>query len=171
MITPYALNRITREAFISVLGGVFEHSPWVAARVWERGPFESAVHLHHEMVDVVNQAAVWEQLALLTAHPELGSRLIMSDSSQEEQKSAGLGNLSTELCEELVELNDLYKKKFDFPFILAVRGHTSDSIADALKRRLANNPELEFRLALDETAKIADFRLREIIAESSHTVT
>ena len=51
------------------------------------------------------------------------------------------------------------KNKFGFPFIVAVRQHTKNSILDAFERRLNNTVEVEIEQALTEIAQIAQFRL------------
>ena len=68
-LTIRDLNPPDRPAFVGLLGGVFEHSPWVAERAWEARPFASAGELHRAMIEVVREAAREEQLALLRAHP------------------------------------------------------------------------------------------------------
>ena len=40
------LNRIDRAAYVERLGGIFEHSPWVAERSFDDRPFASIGALH-----------------------------------------------------------------------------------------------------------------------------
>src|SRR5438067_13613996 len=103
------LNELPRELFVEELGWVFEQSPWVAERVWERRPFASREALHRAMVDEVERATREEQMALLRAHPDLGSRLPMSAASAMEQTRAGLGSMTSEEFENLYALNAAYR--------------------------------------------------------------
>src|SRR5207302_1748624 len=113
------LNALDRNEFVEALGWIFEDSSWVAERAWSERPFSSVDALHHAMVNVVAQATVEEQLALLRAHPDLGTRAKISDASQGEQAGAGLDSLTTDEFERLTRLNSQYRAKFGFPFLYA----------------------------------------------------
>jgi 2-oxo-4-hydroxy-4-carboxy-5-ureidoimidazoline decarboxylase len=159
-----ALNALDRDAFVAAVGWVFEHSPWVAGRAWERRPFESLAALHRAMVDSVCRATAEEQLALIRAHPDLGARARMTAASEGEQAGAGLDRLNAAEFERLTRLNRAYREKFGFPFIYAVKGGGKQQILEALERRLAGSPESERAIALDEIYRIAQFRLESTIA-------
>lgn len=143
------------------LGGLFEHSPWVAERVWPGRPFAGRDALHQAMVAQVESASREEQLALLRAHPDLGTRARMSVASTGEQARAGLGSLSPAELQRLEQLNAAYRERFEFPFILAVKGATKDDILRALEARLHASREEEFREALKQVYRIARFRLED----------
>lgn len=166
-MTLASLNASDREHFVRTLGWTFEESPWVAERAWERRPFASLDELHAAMVDVVSQADQREQLALLRAHPDLGTRARMSDASVGEQAGAGLDTLTAEEFERLHRLNAAYREKFGFPFLLAVKGSTKHDVLAALGRRLHESVEHEYAEALGQVARIAGFRLREMISDSN----
>lgn len=153
------INQLNQSDFMAVLGGIFEDSPWVAERVYDRRPFADLSFLHQAMVGVVGEASLAEQLALIRAHPDLGSKVKMSESSVQEQAGAGLDRLSGEEYARFQLLNKGYKEKFDFPFIIAVKNHTKESILDAFSRRLQNSREVEIERALQEIYQIAWFRL------------
>jgi 2-oxo-4-hydroxy-4-carboxy-5-ureidoimidazoline decarboxylase len=156
------VNQISKEEFVQKVGWVFEHSPWVASAAWENMPFESRENLLQTMIDIVQNAEESMQLALLRAHPDLGTRLQMSEVSQQEQAGAGLDKLSKEEFEEFVSLNKMYVKKFAFPFIMAVKGQSKETILAAMKQRVHNSYEEEYYIALHEVYKIAGFRLNDI---------
>jgi 2-oxo-4-hydroxy-4-carboxy-5-ureidoimidazoline decarboxylase len=158
-MTIEELNSLPREAFVKELGWIFEHSPWVAERAWERRPFASIDALHTAMVAEVERASRDEQLRLLRAHPDLGTRMRMSAASAGEQSGAGLDRLSPAEFERLRDLNAAYSTRFGFPFILAVKAATNADIFAALERRFRNEPEAEFREALRQVDRIAAFRL------------
>src|SRR5437764_12588042 len=118
------LNSFDQMRFVEAIGWVFEHSPWVAERAWLAKPFENLEALLTAMMAAVQAARHDEQLALLRAHPDLGTRARVSAASTEEQTAAGLGQLTPEEFERLQELNSAYRNRFDFPFLFAVKGST-----------------------------------------------
>ena len=157
------LNSLDSRAFAGALGWIFEHSPWVAERTWSRRPFLSVDVLRQEMVDQVEAASRAEQLALLRAHPDLGSRADLSQASSAEQSGAGLDRLTPEEFEHLQRLCGEYRDKFGFPFLFAVKGATKHDILRELSLRLQSAPELEYREALRQVYRIARFRLEDSI--------
>ncbi|HEY6251254.1 MAG TPA: 2-oxo-4-hydroxy-4-carboxy-5-ureidoimidazoline decarboxylase [Candidatus Angelobacter sp.] len=163
MIPIDQLNSLSRESFIAALGWVFEHSPWVAERAWLRRPFPDLDHLHTAMTGEVERATREEQLALLRAHPDLGTRARISDASAGEQSGAGLDRLTPEEYQRLQGQNTAYREKFGFPFLYAVKGSTKYDILRALDQRLEATPSEEYRQALNQVYRIALFRLKEVI--------
>jgi OHCU decarboxylase len=157
------LNALDRDAFVDKLGWVFEHSPWVAERAWDRRPFASLDALHAAMTAEVEHATHEEQLALLCAHPDLGARAKLSAASAGEQAGAGLDQLSRKNYSRLQSMNAAYRQKFGFPFLYAVKGSNADSILIGLVIRIENDPEEEFPIALFEVFRIARFRLEGVI--------
>jgi 2-oxo-4-hydroxy-4-carboxy-5-ureidoimidazoline decarboxylase len=158
------LNGKGREDFTDAIGSAFEQSPWVACRGWEKRPFASLDELHAALTSVVDAASADEQLALLRAHPDLGTRAGMSTASEQEQTRAGLTGLSYDDRDRLATLNAAYTKKFGFPFIYAVKGATKQDILDALNRRLGSSREDEVAEALRQVYRIARFRLEAVIS-------
>jgi 2-oxo-4-hydroxy-4-carboxy-5-ureidoimidazoline decarboxylase len=154
---------MNKEEFVQEVGWVFEHSPWVASLAWESMPFHSRENLLQTMIVIVQNAEESRQLALLRAHPDLGTRLQMSEISQKEQAGAGLDKLTKEEFAEFVSLNERYVKKYKFPFIMAVKGQSKESILSAMKQRVHNSYEEEYLIALQEVYKIAGFRLNDIL--------
>ncbi len=167
-MTLDSLNTFDRTVFVAALGGVFEHSPWVAERVYEQAPFASVEALHAAMVAAVDDASPAEQLALIRAHPQLAGRAAirgeLTEASTREQRGAGLDQCTPEEFARLTELNAAYESKFGFPFIIAVRGHTRGSIIDAMQQRLTNDPLAEHAEALRQIARIASLRLGDMIS-------
>ncbi len=169
MITLAELNALPAAQFVAMLGGIFEHSPWVAEGAVAARPFADIAALHAAMCEVVDEAGVDAQLQLIRAHPELASRAAMAGdltaASNREQGGAGLKSLTRPQFEELMRLNNDYGARFGFPFILAVKGHNPDSIIAALDARLAHSPKEEQRTALEQIGRIARFRLEELVAD------
>jgi 2-oxo-4-hydroxy-4-carboxy-5-ureidoimidazoline decarboxylase len=167
--TLESLNRASRDELEQTLGGVFEHSPWVAARAADARPFASVEALHAAMVAVVHRASRQEQLTLLRAHPDLAGRAAragaLTSASASEQSSAGLDRLDDEEYERFGRLNAAYREKFGFPFIIAVRRHDKHQILAAFEARLGNTEAQELETALAQVFMIARFRLAGLIAE------
>jgi 2-oxo-4-hydroxy-4-carboxy-5-ureidoimidazoline decarboxylase len=162
-VTLGELNASTKDEFVQAIGWVFENSPWVAERAWRRCPFSSFDDLSTKMIREVQTAKEGEQLALLRAHPDLGTRAKVSASSAAEQSGAGLDQLSTKEFDLLQRLNGEYRKKFGFPFLFAVKGSDKTTIIDALRRRVTSTPEQEFQVALGHVFRIARFRLEDTV--------
>jgi allantoate deiminase/N-carbamoyl-L-amino-acid hydrolase len=168
MIALAELNAATSEEFVAALDGIFEHSPWIAQRAVARRPFASRLDLLDAMCAVVDAAVEDEQLALIRAHPELAGRAAVRNeltaASTHEQQGAGLDACSPQEFARLQELNRAYNAKFGFPFILAVRGHDRASIIAAFESRLANDADAERHTALEQIARIAEFRLASTVS-------
>ncbi len=164
-----ALNRMPRAEFVALLGGVFEHSPWVAAAAWEQTPFSSIIDLHAKMNAVVKGATTEQQLGLLRAHPQLAGKAAqqgeLTTASTSEQKGAGLTRLSNDEMHHIAQLNQAYMAKFGFPFIIAVRDHDKRSIFSEFERRIDNSDEHEMVTALHQVGLIAEFRLQDLAAQ------
>lgn len=157
------INVMSRESFVRLLGPVYEHSPWVAERTWERRPFSSAADLQRALRATVEGASSDEQLALIRAHPDLVTRAVLTNESKGEQASAGLENLSAEEIEKFQSYNAQYRKRFGFPFIICARLNKKEAILRAFPARLQNSPERERETALQEIYQIADLRLRDLV--------
>jgi 2-oxo-4-hydroxy-4-carboxy-5-ureidoimidazoline decarboxylase len=164
-MTIEQLSALSKEQFVEELGRIYEHSPWVAERAWSSRPFVSLEDLTRKMNAAVDAASNDEQLALLRAHPELGTRLQVSEISGTEQSGAGLSTLFQDEYQVLKHLNDSYRAKFGFPFIYAVKGSGKDDVLVALSVRVHSDAETEFRQALWEVSRIARFRLADIVKD------
>jgi 2-oxo-4-hydroxy-4-carboxy-5-ureidoimidazoline decarboxylase len=153
------------------LGGLFEHSPWVAETAWQRRPFASVAELHAALEAAMREAPRERQLALIRAHPELAGReaeeRTLTRESSHEQSSAGLDRLTADELDALRRLNRSYRERFEFPLIVCVREHTKESIIAWGNERLEHSPEHEIDIALGEISKIARLRLADLIEEGS----
>ena len=164
------INALTLAGFIEHLGGVFEHSPWVAERAWQARPFESVQALHERMIEVVRKAGKDEQLALIRAHPELAGREAKSGAltvdSTSEQGRLGFMNLDRSHFEQMQELNRTYRQRFGIPCIVALRLHASRaSVMAEMQRRLGNTVQAEMAAALEQIGHIARGRLENLVRE------
>ena len=163
------INTLDKQTFVQSLGSIFEHSPWVAERVYDQRPFATLEALHQQMLTVMQQADKDEQKRLILSHPELAGSAARSGQltrdSRNEQAGAGLDHCSAEELARLQSLNARYRDKFGFPFIIAVKGLNRYDIMDAMEQRLAHDTQQEFVTCLDEIGKIAGFRLQQLIAD------
>lgn len=165
---PYSiadLNHMSQEEFVAALGAVFEDTPKITQIVWNDRPFRNGTELHQKMVAVVQAMSEDEQLALICAHPDLGSKAKMAEASVQEQSGVGLDRLSANEFERFHQLNQRYRDTFGFPFIIAVKNHTKASILEAFEQRLQHDRATEQQQALTEITHIARFRLESLIQE------
>jgi 2-oxo-4-hydroxy-4-carboxy-5-ureidoimidazoline decarboxylase len=162
-----ALNSCDRESFIAALGHLFEHSPWVADESYAKRPFRDVDDLYQALCAAMMGAPAGRQLELIRAHPDLAGRLALAGqltaSSTMEQAAAGLDKLTRTEADEVQQLNDAYKARFGFPFIICARLNAKATILAAMRARVVNTPDAELSTALGEIAKIARLRLNEAV--------
>ena len=161
------LNQSDKTKFVEYLGGIFEHSPWVAEAVYAQLPFASRDALHGSMVAAMRSASEACQLTLLRAHPELAgkeaSKGTLTAESTREQAGAGLDQCSADELRQIQQLNREYRERFDFPFIIAVTGLDKHQVIAAMRHRIGNQANTEFDAALAEVEKIAKIRIDALI--------
>ena len=157
------LNALEGAEFTRIVGPVFEHSPWVAARTAAQRPFASREEMHAALVATVRKASEDEKLALIRAHPDLIGDAHLTAASQAEQASAGLRDVHTEEAAQFREYNRQYRERFGFPFVICARLNKKEAIAQAFPVRLRNSREQEMDTALQEISKIADLRLQDLV--------
>jgi 2-oxo-4-hydroxy-4-carboxy-5-ureidoimidazoline decarboxylase len=157
------LNRMDPIAFEAAVGDVFERAPWVAQAAHARRPFATVAGLHAAMMGAVRAAPREQQLGFLLNHPDLAGKAAragdVTDESKREQASVGLDTLSADEFARFHRLNDAYRAKFGFPFMICVRRHSRDSILAQFERRLARDAAAEFAQALQEVSYITRLRL------------
>jgi 2-oxo-4-hydroxy-4-carboxy-5-ureidoimidazoline decarboxylase len=174
-LTLAALNAMAPEAFVAALTEVFEHAPWVAEAVVGGRPCLTVAALHDAMIGAVRNETAERQLAFISGHPELGSRVGqaagLTDASQSEQGSLGLNSLSADEFATFSRLNQAYRDKFRFPFIICVRRHTRDSILHNFERRLGNGVAAERAQALTEIGLITRLRLNALVDGPGKPIT
>ena len=160
---------MSKDEFVGMFGGIFEHSPWIAERAFamELGAaHDSAGGLHNALARVFRNATEVERLKVLKAHPDLAGKLAAAKrltlESTQEQASAGLGALTDDERQRFMTLNHAYTDKFGFPFIIAVRGLTKVDILSAFETRIQNERSSEFATACKQVDRIAMLRLKDM---------
>ncbi|WP_028725663.1 allantoinase PuuE [Paracoccus zeaxanthinifaciens] len=164
-------SRMDRAEFVERFGGIYEHSPWIAERVWDAemgAVHDSAAGLAGRMAQVFRAADDAERLGVLRAHPDLAGKLAqarrLTADSTAEQASAGLDALTDAERAEFTRLNEAYVARHGFPFIIAVRDHDKAGIMAAMRARLDNDTETERSTAEEQVARIGELRLKEALA-------
>ena len=161
-------KKIGSKKFVNLLKSIYEHSPWVPERLLSKEGIEIKTkrELHIQMKQIVDDASKLEKLNLIRTHPELGNKLQkikkLTKFSQEEQKSVGLDQCTEEEYKILTNLNKEYRSKFEFPFIIAVKGLSKNYIIENIKKRVKNSQEEEFKTAIGEIHKIAKLRIKDL---------
>jgi len=161
-------SEMSRSEFLQTFGHIFEHSPWIAENVWDAGlevRHDTAAGLHEAMCNQIRRADDATRLELLRAHPELASPPVsqsLTAVSRGEQRRSGLDRCSAEELAEFQQLNGLYREKFGFPFIMAIKGYQPRQILDIFHQRLNHSAAEEQQMALAQVMKIGLFRLQEI---------
>ncbi|MBP9952057.1 MAG: allantoinase PuuE [Cypionkella sp.] len=163
-------SQMTREVFVARYGSIFEHSPWIAERAFdlELGPaHDSALGLHNALARMFRSATAAERMGVLTAHPDLAGKLAaakrLTPDSTAEQAAAALDALTDAEQSAFQQLNTDYVAKHGFPFIIAVRDNTKDSILAAFKTRINHDTGTEFATACAQVERIAELRLKDLL--------
>ena len=163
-------SQMERDRFVSLYGGIFEHSAWIAEGAFdlELGPaHDTARGLHNALCRVFRSASADQRMGVLRAHPDLAGKLAqakrLTAESTSEQASAGLNALTDHERETFTRQNTAYVEKHGFPFIIAVRDHTKASIMASFERRIGNDTDTEFAEACKQVERIAEFRLMDIL--------
>ena len=156
-------NKLSKTEFISIFGNIFEKTEWIAERCYESKPYNNFDELVSKMMKIFENIEKERHLEILNSHPDLAVEKKLTKDSINEQKNASLNQCTDEEFMEFKKLNEEYKKKFAFPFIIAVKGKNKEEILNSFRQRIANNINLEFIEAKKQVKKIASFRLREII--------
>ena len=156
-------NKLSKIEFISTFGNIFEKTEWIAEKCYESKPYNNIDELISKMIEIFENTEKERHLEILNSHPNLAVEKKLTDDSKNEQKNANLNQCTNEEFIEFKKLNDEYKKKFGFPFIIAVKGKNKDEILNIFRQRITNNINSEFEEAKKEVKKIASFRLNEII--------
>jgi 2-oxo-4-hydroxy-4-carboxy-5-ureidoimidazoline decarboxylase len=161
------LNACDKAAFVAALGNIFEYSPWIAEQAASMRPFAGVRRLFDAMKVAVDHAPGELRLALIKGHPDLANKTQraagLTAESTSEQNSAGLDRLSDAEFEAFERVNNAYRAKFGFPYIVCVRRHTKDSILRDFERRLPNDTATEMQASIAEICRIAALRLDQAV--------
>ena len=164
------LNACTQGDFVAALANIFEYSPWVAEQAFAARPFAGVNALFAAMKTAVERAPEGLRLALIKSHPDLADKTQraagLTAESTSEQSSVGLDRLSDAEYEAFERVNNAYRSKFGFPYIVCVRRHTKDSILSNFEQRLPNDVATETSTSIAEICRIAALRLDQLVISS-----
>ena len=163
MIDIKKINSLDKSEFLSIFGNVFEKSKWISEKAFDLKPFESLESFISKIIGIYENSDNKTILEILNLHPELAIEKKLTANSEDEQSKANLKECTPEEFNEFKRLNLSYKKKFNFPFIIAVKGKNKIEILNKFKERINNSLENEFLEAKNQVKKIATFRLEELI--------
>ena len=156
-------NKLSKSEFVSIFGNIFEKTEWIAEKCYSFKPYNNLEELNSKMIEIFENAEKEKHLEIINSHPDLAVEKNLTIESKNEQKNANLNQCTNEEFGEFKKLNKDYKKKFGFPFIIAVKGKNKEEILNIFRQRITNNINLEFEEAKKQVKKIANFRLSEII--------
>jgi 2-oxo-4-hydroxy-4-carboxy-5-ureidoimidazoline decarboxylase len=162
------LNACSHADFVAALANIFEYSPWIAEQAASARPFAGVGPLFDAMKAAVDRAPTELRLALIKAHPDLANKTQraagLTAESNAEQNSVGLDRLSDAEYEAFERVNNAYRSKFGFPYIVCVRRQTKDSILRDFERRLPNDAATEMQSSVEQICRIAALRLDQLVA-------
>jgi 2-oxo-4-hydroxy-4-carboxy-5-ureidoimidazoline decarboxylase len=166
------LDACTESDFVAALANIFEYSPWVAEGAFAARPFAGVKALFAAMKTTVERGSDDLRLKLIKSHPDLANKTQraagLTAESTSEQNSVGLDRLSDAEYEAFERVNNAYRAKFGFPYIVCVRRHTKDSILSDFERRLPNDVVTETKASIEEICRIAALRLDQLVVASDH---
>ena len=163
MIDIKKINNLDKSEFLSIFGNVFEKSKWISEKAFDLKPFESLESFVLEIIGIYENSDDKTIIKILNLHPELAIEKNLTSNSEAEQSKANLKQCTPEEFDEFKRLNIEYKKKFNFPFIIAVKGKNKNEILNYFRERINNSLNEEFLEAKNQVKKIAKFRLEEIL--------
>ena len=157
------VNQLSEHGIIGTFGNVFEKTNWIANRAFNSKPYRNFNEFISTIIKIYENSSKEDCIKIFNAHPELAVEKKLTEDSHKEQKGANLNRCNNEEFNEFKNLNYEYKKKFGFPFIIAVKGKNKSEILINFRNRIKNEMDLEFEEAKNQVKKIATFRLKEII--------
>ncbi len=163
MIDIKKINSLDKSEFLSIFGNVFEKSKWISEKAFGLKPFKSLESFISEIIKIYENSDKKTILEIFNLHPELVIEKQLTANSEAEQSKANLKECTLEEFNEFKKLNFNYRKKFNFPFIIAVKGKNKIEILNIFKERINNSIENEFLEAKNQVKKIATFRIEEIM--------
>ena len=163
MIDIKKINSLDKSEFLSIFGNVFEKSKWISEKVFDKKPFKNLDSFVSEIIGMYENSDNETILEILNLHPELAVEKKLTANSEVEQSKANLKQCTPGEFDEFKKLNTEYKKKFKFPFIIAVKGKNKNEILNYFRERINNSYDEELLEAKKQVKKIATFRLEEIV--------
>jgi len=159
------IDKLSKTEFTEVFGNIFENASWIAEKLYAKKPFKNFEDLSNQIIFIFENTSNQNKLKILNSHPDLADKTkigSLTQDSKNEQKYAGLEKCTNEEFNEFKNLNVEYKRKFGFPFIIAVKNKNKFEILENFKERILSNKGDEFEKAVQQVKKIANLRLDEL---------
>ena len=156
------INQLSENDFIGTFGNVFEKTNWIANKAFSLKPYKDFDDLISTIIKIYENSSKEDCLKIFNAHPELAVEKKLTEDSHKEQKGANLNRCNDDEFNEFKNLNHEYKKKFGFPFIIAVKERDKLEILDIFKKRILSQRNLEIEEATKQVRQIASLRLDEL---------
>ena len=161
------LNQMARGEATKALHDCCGSKKWIE-QVLARRPFCDAAGLYDAADDAWETFEHRDWLAAFRAHPAIGTTKAKAKQSATARRwSAGeqavAQKASPDTLAVLAAANQAYQATFGHVFLICATGKTSEEILKAIRERLANDPEVELRIAADEQKKITRLRLEKLL--------
>nr|XP_032512312.1 2-oxo-4-hydroxy-4-carboxy-5-ureidoimidazoline decarboxylase-like [Danaus plexippus plexippus] len=167
LINISEVNSMKENEFQRVFGNVIELCESAAVSVKDTRPFKGLPDLCAAFNKYLDDLNLEGKIEILKSHPDLAGRLAarneLTRESANEQRSAGLTDLTFEQKSTIEVNNERYKSKFGFPFIICARENKVQSIIEGLQRRYNNSREQEIITGINEVKKICRLRILDIV--------
>ncbi|KAK7879031.1 hypothetical protein WMY93_030784 [Mugilogobius chulae] len=162
-----ALNALGFEDFVAIFGNVVEKCPLIAAAVWSRRPFDNFPALEAAFSEFIDALPNSGKEGILRCHPDLAGRDLQSGTltpeSREEQARAGLDALNSAEASLISQLNQDYKRRFEFPFVICAKMNDKATILRQLLERVGKDHAEERECGIEEVKKICHLRLQALM--------
>ena len=89
-----------------------------------------------KIINIFENSKKEDHLEIFNAHPDLVVAKKLTNDSKKEQNNAQLNQCTEKEMKEFTKLNIIYKKKFNFPFIIAVSGKNKFEILKNFRERI-----------------------------------
>ena len=164
------INNYNSEKFIDIFKNIYEESKFITELADKKRPFKNKKEMILIFLELFDNLDEETKINIIKKHPDLADKIKinkgLSELSDEEQSRSGLKDCLEHEFNLFNDLNSRFKKKFNIPFIFAVRNKNKNEIITEFKSRLDNNDlNLEIKTSISQVKEIAKLRLTELINE------
>jgi 2-oxo-4-hydroxy-4-carboxy-5-ureidoimidazoline decarboxylase len=164
-MNPAQINAWTEDEATAVFRRCCGSTRW-SERMTRLRPFDSGVSLFEAAERAWWALAPADWLEAFAAHPRIGDRDALrarfaATAAWSASEQSGVVGASEEVLDALADANDRYHERFGYIFIVCATGKTAEEMLALIRERLSNDPEVEFRTAAAEQAKITRIRLEK----------
>ncbi len=171
----HEFNRLPeKDALVSILACC--HAPEWAHQLIAARPFDKLNDLILSADSFWHKAQKPDVMKAFDAHPKIGDVSSLKLKYANTQSWAGheqknVEHATTDVIEELAELNSVYERKFGYIFIVCATGKSALEMLEILKARVNNHDQKEYLIAKEEQRKIYHIRLHKLIEPMTQITT